>query len=142
MLPSYANVGQEGCKRGVAMRDRRSHAWDLFSWFQLGAVSIVGLVLIGYVVLMHSQREHPRFWVLALLGGALVLVVLAARLSGRARARTLVGAASGLLILGVLGIFSIGLPLIVAGGLVLASTGRDVLDDEAADPRCHAGESA
>jgi len=88
-------------------------------------VPIVGAVLddMAYVVLIAGQPEHPPdiFTVpfvaafIALMAGLLALSLGGSPLAVRLRPALRAGAAAGLIVLGVLGAFSIGLPLLVAG---------------------------
>jgi hypothetical protein len=89
-----------------------------------GAAGIVGLVVEGaYLVIISGQGDLRSGRVSAVsvcifVASGLALVgALAPSLSTRTRLVVLGAATGGLLTLGVLGIFSIGLPLLVAGVL-------------------------
>lgn len=83
-----------------------------------------GAIAIGYARLTHARGDAPRAWFL--LG-----LLTAAALAGYAAVRTAPRrgdaiAASGvlLILLGILGIFSIGLPVLLAGMAALAFAAR------------------
>jgi hypothetical protein len=75
----------------------------------------------GYVGLMRSQGDVPAGWFLSLLvaGGALALY--AARTRAVRRRAALLGAGGLLVVSGLLGIASIGAPILVAGLLCLVA---------------------
>jgi len=79
---------------------------------------VVDAIYIG-IILAEGDAEAGRVGTFAILVAAYSLVAigagLAARLPERTRLVMLAAAAGGLLTAGVLGIFSIGLPLLVAG---------------------------
>lgn len=84
---------------------------------------IVSAATLGYLVLLGQQGSFPGIdariaLVLALLVGFAILSGVGA-LAESVRLRAVVAAAcaAGLLPLGVLALFSIGLPLVIAGGL-------------------------
>lgn len=93
------------------------------SWVAVAA-GITGLVVdaiyVG-IILAEGEAEGGRVGVVAILMAAYSLVAigagLAAGLPERTRLVMLGASAGGLLTAGVLGIFSIGLPLLVAGTL-------------------------
>jgi hypothetical protein len=96
------------------------------------AVVIVLVVDAGYVLIIATQRSYPAdaftvpflagYWLVmaAMLGLSLLDPprVMALRPALRA------GAAAGLLVTGLLGLFSIGLPLVVAGSLATGAAVR------------------
>ena len=90
------------------------------------AATIAGLVDVGYLWLIHQQETEPltdgRVLLVATLVGMAAAYAAAGVLTSRPRARTglLALSSSLLMVLGVVGLFSIGLPLLVAAGLALA----------------------
>lgn len=77
-----------------------------------------------YVRVVHDQGDRPLVWVLTVLVGCAVLAGYGASLAAARRRAALMVAGVTLLVLGLLAIFSIGLPVIVAGALALASSAR------------------
>jgi hypothetical protein len=103
----------------------------------LVVVPIVGAVLddVAYVVLIASQSEHPPdiFTVpfvavfIALMAAMLALSLAGSPLVVTLRPALRAGAAAGLIVLGVLGAFSIGLPLLIAGFLATGAAIRTLV---------------
>ena len=96
------------------------------------AAAIAGTVDVGYLWLIHQQGTEPLTDGRVVLVATLVGIAGAAAAAGavtprpRARVSLLALASSLLMMLGVVGLFSIGLPLLVAavfalGGAVIAS---------------------
>jgi hypothetical protein len=84
------------------------------------AILAAGMAVV-YVWLIRQQGSQPVPWVLiALLAGAL-LAAYGALWRVPYRRAALVAAAATLTVLGVLGILSIGLPILASGALALAS---------------------
>ena len=79
---------------------------------------------VVYVSLMRSQGDDPLAWVLAVLGVAAVLALYAASPGASLGPAALSVSGMLLILFGVLGIFSIGLPLLVAGVLTTVSAWR------------------
>jgi hypothetical protein len=77
-----------------------------------------------YVRVMHDQGDRPLVWVQVILIGSAVLATYGASLAAVRRRAALVAAGVGLVVLGFLAILSIGLPILVAGALALASSAR------------------
>jgi hypothetical protein len=77
-------------------------------------------MLAVYLVLIHSEGDRPAIWFVTGLAVAALLAAYGVRWGVTA----LVVAGVLMLGLGLLGIFSVGLPIIVAGVLALAAAGR------------------
>lgn len=94
------------------MNARGDRAWDLVP---TGVAAAAGAIAAGYVRLMDAQGDSPRFW---FLGGLLSAAALAAYASVRSvprRAEALAVSGAVLVSFGILGMFSIGLPILIAG---------------------------
>jgi len=103
------------------------------------AVVVIAATEVGYMLLIRAQGGPPSDtpWVVPFVAGYLVLMaaLLAASTLVPATARVALrgGASAGLLVLGVLAAFSIGLAVLIAAALALASAvvarprGREVL---------------
>jgi hypothetical protein len=95
------------------------------------AALISGIIAAVYLAIVYRQDHHlsarPLFIAAYLVAIAAVLV-LGARAEGPARAALLAGGANSLVLLGFLGLFSIGLPLLVAGAMALPATARALSD--------------
>ena len=96
-------------------------------WAGVAAAVIAGTVDVLYLGIVGSQgASNPEFLRVPFVAAFIALMAICAALSSRASAERwrslLLGvSAAGLLLLGLFAIFSIGLPLVVAG--VLASLG-------------------
>jgi hypothetical protein len=114
-----------------------------FDPLALFAAVIAAAVAWVYVGLMQTQDDRPLVWVLAVLGGAAVTAAACASTRTPYRRTALCITGSVLLLLGVLAIFSIGLPILVAGALALLSALRQPeyrgRTDRGADPTGRAG---
>ena len=104
------------------MRQALSRPWDLRA---IVAGTVTAAVAVGYLLIMRAEGDTPALW---FLGGLVVAVILLAysayRGAGRRRpALTLAGV--DLLGLGIVGLASIGAPLVCAGVLALISAGRE-----------------
>jgi hypothetical protein len=95
------------------------------------ALVIALLTDFGYVLIIRSQDASPPDRVVPFV--AAYLASMAAMLGVslwdwapalRARPALRAGAAGGLIVLGILGLWSIGLPLVAAAGLAIAATAR------------------
>ena len=97
-------------------------------WPAAVAAGLVACDLVLYLVVISNQGDlgRGRVWIVAmmLLVVAACCVLAAVRRDDRVRPITAWAGAGGLLSLGVLGIFSIGLPLLVAGILMMAAAMR------------------
>jgi len=79
---------------------------------------------VVYVRVVQGQEERPAAWVLVVLAAGVCLCGYGARRRAAHRRVALTIAGVGLLLLGVLGIMSIGLPILAAGTLALAAGTR------------------
>jgi hypothetical protein len=96
------------------------------------SAAIALLMIAVYLVLIHAQGNQPALWFVA---GVAVAAVLAAYGSGRRPRRrrpALIVAGVLLSALGLVGILSVGLPVIAAGVLALVAAGRHEVPDRAA----------
>jgi hypothetical protein len=93
----------------------------LFEPLALIAATLGAAMAIFYVWLIHHQGDQPLPWVLSILIGGAVLAAYGALWRAPYRRAALSGAVVALLVLGVLGILSIGFPILVAGVLALLS---------------------
>jgi hypothetical protein len=90
----------------------------------VAAALVAATMAAVYVGVMRGQDDRPLLWVLVLLvGGALASVYGSLRRAPHRRL-VLVAAGAALALLGLLAILSIGLPLLVAGGLALLAGAR------------------
>ena len=95
----------------------------------LSAAVVVAADDVGYLILVAQQRTGVGgriVFVATLLAATVALVVTGVRTQRGAAFRTLVlsVAVTWCLVIGVLGVFSIGLPLLVAGGLSIYALTR------------------
>jgi hypothetical protein len=95
---------------------RPSRRWGYLPMFA-GAITVA--TTIGYVRLIRGQGDNPLWWVLAGLAGAAALAIYGSLPQASHRTGALTLAGIDLAAFGVLGIFSIGLPLLVAAGLLV-----------------------
>ena len=92
------------------------------------AVVVIAATEVGYMLLIRAQGGPPSDtpWVVPFVAGYLVLMaaLLAASTLVPATARVALrgGASAGLLVLGVLAAFSIGLAVLIAAALAIAAT--------------------
>ena len=97
-------------------------------WPAAVAAGLVGGDLVLYIVVISDQGDlgRGRVWFVALmlLVAAACCLLAAVRRDDRVRPIVAWAGAGGLLSLGVLGIFSIGLPLLVAGILMVTAAMR------------------
>lgn len=98
-----------------------------------GAV-VAAVMAAVYVAVIRQQGDRPLPWVLAVLLGAAVAAGYGARTSSAHRRPALLCAGVLLVLLGVLALLSIGLPIIVAGGLCLAAAVRARVDEPLSFP--------
>jgi hypothetical protein len=92
-------------------------AWD---FVPAGVAAAAVAVALGYVRLMDAQGDTPR---VLFLGGLLAAAALAAYAAVRSlphRAEAIAVSGMFLFPLGILGLFSIGMPMLVAGVFALA----------------------
>jgi len=86
---------------------------------------LVAVVDILYIAIIHGQPASDLPWRVPFVAAYLAAIAVCAALSTRVRSRRwqaglLATSAAGLLLLGFFGLFSIGLPLVVAGLLAIA----------------------
>jgi hypothetical protein len=111
--------------------DRETRTLRRLVWI---AIVIVAVIDVGYVALIRSQESNPSdgFRVLfvaaylALMAVMLGISLLERPLIIRMRPGLRGGAAAGLLVMGVLAIFSIGVPIVVAGALATGASIRSL----------------
>ena len=99
------------------MNERGNRAWD---FAPVGVAVSAGTIAIGYVRLMDAEGDSPRAW---FLGGLVVASVLAgygAVRSAPRRAEAIAVSGVVLVSFGLLAIFSIGLPILIAGMVAIA----------------------
>lgn len=111
--------------------DRETRTLRRLVWI---AIVIVAVTDLGYVAIIWSQGSNPSdgfrvLFVAAYL--ALMAVMLGISLSDRPlivrlRPALRAGAAAGLLVMGILAVFSIGLPIVVAGALATGASIRSL----------------
>lgn len=80
--------------------------------------------LVGYLAVLRQQGGDPAAWFLALVVLGAVAAGYACLRRARHRRPALVAAAALLTPAGLLGILSVGLPLLLAGGLCLVALAR------------------
>ncbi|MFE9206347.1 hypothetical protein [Micromonospora sp. NPDC007230] len=88
---------------------------------------MIGVLMLGlYLGVMRQQGDQPLAWVVTALAAAAVLAGYGAFHAAPLRGWAL--ATSGVLLaaLGLLAILSIGLPILIAGGLALVAAVRSV----------------
>lgn len=111
--------GEHG--RRVKRTSTREDRWDLVP---VGVATGAACIGLGYVLLMKDQGDSPASW---FLGGLIVAASLAAYAAVRSLPRRSVAMAASaaiLLPLGFLGLFSIGLPVLVAGVFAVGFAAR------------------
>jgi hypothetical protein len=111
--------------------DRETRTLRRLVWI---AIVIVAVIDVAYVVLIRFQQPNPSdasrvLFVAAYL--ALMALMLGISLSDRPlivrlRPALRAGAAAGLLVMGILAIFSIGIPIVVAGALATGASIRSL----------------
>jgi hypothetical protein len=90
----------------------------------VAASALAAVMTAVYVGIMNSQDDPPLAWVLVALLGAMALTAYAAFTGSPMRRQALVVAAGVLGLLGLLAIFSIGLPILLAGVLAGVAAAR------------------
>ncbi len=111
--------------------DRETRSLRRLVWI---AIVIVAVTDLGYVAIIWSQESNPSdgFRVLfvavylALMAVMLGISLLDRQLIVRLRPALRAGAAAGLLVMGILAIFSIGIPIVVAGALATGASIRSL----------------
>lgn len=103
---------------GVKVRPAHSErGWD---YVPAAVAAAAGATAIGYARLMRSQGDSPLLWVLAILLSAAVLAGYAASRSAPRRVEAIAASGVVLMSLGFLAMFSIGLPILLAGVVAVA----------------------
>ena len=97
------------------------HRPDLFA---IAAAGVAVVMAVIYIWLIRQQGDEPLAWVLGVLLLGAVLAGYGARNTSPHRRTALLSAGLVLTALGVLAMFSIGLPIIVAGILCFISAAR------------------
>lgn len=100
---------------------RHPRHFDLFAIF---AAAVAAGVLGAYVTIMREQGDRPVVWFVAASGVGIALAAYGAVRSNPRRITALVGSGLVLMALGVLGLLTIGLPLVLAGCLALVAAIR------------------
>lgn len=87
----------------------------------LVAATLAGAMAVAYVWVIRLQGNQPIPWFLIALCSGALLAAYGAFRRAPYRRTALVAAAAALMVLGLLGILSIGLPIFASGVLVVAS---------------------
>lgn len=96
---------------------RGNRTWD---FVPAGVAAAACATAIGYVQLMDSQGDSPRAW---FLGGLILAAALAAYAAFRSvprRAEAIAVSGGVLFAFGILAMFSIGFPILIAGVIATA----------------------
>ncbi len=106
----------------MSVGEARMSAPDDRPWGYIpaGVAAAAVAVALGYVRMMDAQGDTPREW---FLGGLVIAAALAAYAAVRSLPRRVEAiAVSGMILfpLGILGLFSIGMPMLLAGIFALA----------------------
>jgi Na+/melibiose symporter-like transporter len=88
--------------------------------------ALAALMVIFYVWLIRQEPDQPVWWFVATLTVGALLAAYGAFLAAPWRRPALGVSALVLLVLGILGIFSIGVPILVAGVLSMLAASRPV----------------
>lgn len=89
------------------------------------AAAALGLVMIAvYLWLLGNEGDPPVVWYLIALTAATLLAAYGAVRAAPRRRIALIVAGAVMVVLGLLGIFSIGSPILIAGVLALAAAAR------------------
>lgn len=95
--------------------------WDLLA----AIAAVIALVMLGvYVGVITAQGGHMAVWFLAGLAAAALLSIYGAARAAPRRGLALVVSGAALMVLGFLGILSIGFPILCAGVLALVAAIR------------------
>jgi hypothetical protein len=103
------------------MATRPRVGWD---WAAVTAAVIAALMAGAYVLVIRAQGDPPVAWFLAGLISAAGLSIYGAARTAPWRGVALWMAGMILVVFGWLGILSIGLPILTAGGFALAAAAR------------------
>jgi hypothetical protein len=88
------------------------------------AAAIAAVMTVLYFALVRHQGNHPAAWFVSALIAAALLSLYGAFRAAPARRLALAAAAVTLLVLGLLGLLSVGLPIAAAGVLALVAAAR------------------
>src|SRR5262245_52512443 len=103
------------------MTSRWRSGWDLLA----ALAALIVLFMMGvYVGVIRQQGGEIAVWFLAGLGVAVLLAIYGAVRTAPWRAVALAVSGAVMGALGLLGILSVGLPIIVAGVVALVAAGR------------------
>ena len=116
----WAGVARSG--QPVCVGQALSRPWDLRA---IVAGTITTAVAIGYLLVMRAQEDTPALWFLTGLVIAVILLGYSSNRDAGRRRPALTLAGVDLLGLGIVGLASIGFPLVCAGVLALVSAGRE-----------------
>jgi hypothetical protein len=115
-VPTLRDVGHS-CRVHV----RANRGWDYWPFVPAAGAVAVG---IGYLHLINEQGNEPAMWFPIGLAVAAVTALYAARRQSLRRAGALRLSAAMLIVLGVLALWSVGLPLLIAGVVALYAADR------------------
>jgi hypothetical protein len=93
-------------------------------WLAALAAVLAGVMAVVYVLVVQAQDETPAAWFLVTLAAAWCLCTYGAARRSPHRRGALTTGGILLLLLGVLGILTIGLPIIAAGALAMLASAR------------------
>ena len=99
-----------------------SRPWDLRA---IVAGTVTAAIAVGYLLVMRAEGDMPALWFLTGLVIAVILLGYGANRGAGRRRLALTIAGIDLLGLGIVGLASIGFPLVCAGVLALSSAGRE-----------------
>jgi hypothetical protein len=106
----------------VCVGQALSRPWDLRA---IVAGTVTAAVAVGYLLIMRAEGDTPALWFVTGLVIAVILLGYGANRGARRRRVALTLAGVELLGLGIVGLASIGFPLVCAGVLALIGAGRD-----------------
>jgi hypothetical protein len=90
-----------------------------------GVSAVIAVIYLGIIVRRQHELTGRSIFIACFLIMVAALLVASMRVeSPLQRAALLTGAANSLIVLGFLGLFSIGLPLLVAGAIAMPSVAR------------------
>lgn len=92
--------------------------------FGVTGALLAGTMTLVYVWLMRQQQSEPKLWVLGILLAGAALAGYGAVGGAKHRRAALLVATALLIGLGLVGLLTIGLPLILAGVLCLTAVAR------------------
>ena len=92
--------------------------------FALAAALLSAAVTVMYLFLVHSQGDQPPWWAVGILAGSSLGAAYGVRPRAPYRRLPLLVAALGLVLLGFVALFSIGLPLLLSAALCVVAALR------------------